>query len=747
MERHQSLAIPPAASVPAMPSAAHDAEHVVKEYMDACIEHKWLIVLSGLCLAVVVGAWSMLQTPVYQARATVVIESQGPGWLDKDKSHYLDNTPEYFQTHFELLRSHYVLQGAARLLDLANRPEYQPQPSVLKNLVASVVPQSIREFWPFKETKQPMTPEAAEEGLLKSFSGNVEIMPIRGARLAHITVSSTDSQFAAKAANTLVSVYIARNQELSSSATEQAARWFTTHLEELRQKVQSAQEALYTFRAKHGLHSGEERKTLAGHTLAELESQLVKSEMAKAEAQSRFEQIKALLNPRGKDGGNVDWSKLDSLTQVLNSHLIQTLRAQEITVSAQVAELSEKYGPLHPKLAHVKAELQDLRQRIQQEIQKIYDSVKHEYNMAVAHDRAVEEAIARFNADKIRMEHTEIEHSMLEREAESSQHLYDMFLKATKEADMSAGMRTNNVYLADPATASTTPAKPKTKLNVMLAMIAGLMSGVGLAIYLESRGKKLRAPADLERYIPNVSVLGVVPLIPKAGTPEKALVHPHAQTPAAESYRIIRTSLMSRPESLPYRVLITSPGENEGKTTLSVNLAMAMAQLEDTKVVLVDADFRNQTNHPIYDVGTKTSAPMGLAQFLRGEALLSEVVHKAFFPNLSVIPSGGRPNNPTELLYSGALTQLLNWSLENRYHLIFDCPPVLPIADAAVLAPRVDGVLMVVSAGETTREACRLAIQRMTFSGGKVLGIVMQKARMTDSPYFYNYYGSHQGQT
>lgn len=196
-------------------------------------------------------------------------------------------------------------------------------------------------------------------------------MPIRGARLVHVTANSVDPEFAALMANTLVSVYIERNQELTANSKEQAAHWFTTHLDELREKVQSSQQALYLFRAKHGLLTGEERKTVAAHTLAELNSQLVKVEMAKAEALSRFQQIRSVLNPQGMGTSGLDWSKLDSQIQVLNSSLIQTLRAQEITVSAQVAELSEKYGPLHPKLTHVKAELQDLRQRIQQEVQNL----------------------------------------------------------------------------------------------------------------------------------------------------------------------------------------------------------------------------------------------------------------------------------------------------------------------------------------------------------------------------------------
>ncbi|ALA60775.1 GumC family protein [Nitrospira moscoviensis] len=720
------------------PGAADEPEHPLREYASACRQHARLIVLIGCGFAAAAGMWSVLQTPVYQSRATVVIESQAPGGLEKDKSYYhLDNSPEYFQTHFELLKSHQVIRRAVDQLKLSNRPEYQPQPSLLDK----VLPKWVQAWWQPKKKEGPLAEEAEQERLLKAFLNNVEIMPIRGARLAHVTVSSVDPAFAALAANTLVSVYVERNQELSSIAREQAARWFTTHLEGLREKVQAAQEALYLYRAKHGLLTGEERKSLAGQTMAELNSQLVKTEMAKAAAYSRLQQVESALNTQGQPGSGGGWPELDSLTQVLNSQLIQMLRAQEIALSSQVADLSEKYGPLHPDRAQKHAELQNLRQRIKQEVQKIYDSLKHEYNMTVAQERAVQAAIARYGNDKIRLEKNEIEHGMLEREAESSLHVYNLFLKATKESDLSAGMQTNNVYLADPATPSAVPAKPKTKLNIVLALMTGLMSGVGLAIVLEARNKKLQDPGDVERYLPEVSLLGVVPLLPKASTPEKALVHPDAMSPAAESIRIIRTGLLlSRPDTLPSRVLITSPGDNEGKTTLAVNLALALARLERRRVVLVDVDFRKPNPHRIYEVGLhKTSAP-GLAQLLAGQADIADVVHDSFVPNLSIVPSGDRPGNPTELLHSKYLTQLLEWALRQDCHMILDCPPTLPFADTAVLASKVDGVLMVVCAGKTTREACRLAIQRMAFAGGKMLGVVMQKARVEDSPYYTAYY-------
>ncbi|MBS0159882.1 MAG: polysaccharide biosynthesis tyrosine autokinase [Nitrospira sp.] len=717
-----------------------EAEQTLSEYLSICWRHRWLILSVAASFGIGAAVWSFFQMPIYQAKATVVIENLGPGALERDKSYYPDNSPEYFQTHFELMKSHQVLQRTARLLKLSDRPEYQSKPLPIKEFFEAAVPGSLRALWsPAK--KEGGTVVEAEEELIKQFSQKIEIMPIRGARLVHVTANSVDPEFAALMANTLVSVYIERNQELTANSKEQAAHWFTTHLDELREKVQSSQQALYLFRAKHGLLTGEERKTVAAHTLAELNSQLVKVEMAKAEALSRFQQIRSVLNPQGMGTSGLDWSKLDSQIQVLNSPLIQTLRAQEITVSAQVAELSEKYGPLHPKLTHVKAELQDLRQRIQQEVQKIYDSVKHQYDMTLAQDRAVKEAITRYNTDKIRLEQNEIEHSMLERDAESSQHLYEVFLKATKETDLSSGMRTNNVYLADPAIRNSIPAKPKTKLNIMLGILAGFMSGVGLTIFVDGRNRKFMAPADVERYLPNVSLLGVVPLLPKEAAQQKSLVPPNAVTPAAESFRIIRTSLLlSSLDMLPSRILITSPGENEGKTTLAVNLAMAMAQLEDTQVVLIDVDFRNQQVHPIYEVDCEGGEPKGLAHLLRGEASMSDVVHQTFIPNLAVIPNGGRPANSTELLHSKSMHQLLDWGARKECHIILDCPPVLPIADAAVLASKVDGVLLVVSAGETTREACRLAIQRIKLSGGRLLGVVMQKAPVADSPYYYGGY-------
>ena len=197
--------------------------------------------------------------------------------------------------------------------------------------------------------------------------------------------------------------------------------------------------------------------------------------------------------------------------------------------------------------------------------------------------------------------------------------------------------------------------------------------------------------------------------------------------------------LRSSSGGLPSSLLITSPGESEGKTTLAVNLATAMAQLEDVRVLLIDADLRKPTPDPIFNVGTKNESPNGLADFLMGESTLRDIVHQTNVDNLSVVPRGCCPSNPSELLHSKHMTELLRWYRQERYHVIIDAPPVLPVTDPAVLAPQVDGVLLVVSAGETNREACRFAIQRLSASGGKLLGVVLQKADVADVPYYRQY--------
>ena len=377
-------------------AATADSEHTLSDYWRVCRARWRLIAAIGFGCGVAAAGWSLLQTPIFQAKATVVIDQAGQGTIEKEKGHYSpDTSPEYFQTHFELLKSRVVLQRTAQRLNLTEVPEYSPKES---RRSVGISFSSLLGVFRGKRASAPESAEDKEDKLLQAFTSHVEIMPIRGARLAHITVQSEDPRFAAAAANMLANVYIERTQELSSFAKENAAQWFTSHLDELRNKLEASHQALYAFRAKHGLLEGRERHSVSSQKQAEWDSELVKAEMKKAEAQSRFQQLRSVLEGSAQRG-NLDWSKLDASAEVLNAPLIQNLRTQEIKVSGEVAELADKYGPLHPKLARAKAELEDLRERIQHEVQKIYDSIKHEYDAALMRERTIKEAAGRHRQD------------------------------------------------------------------------------------------------------------------------------------------------------------------------------------------------------------------------------------------------------------------------------------------------------------------------------------------------------------
>lgn len=708
-------------------------ETALADYAGACRRRIWLIVACAVGFAGIAAAWSFLQTPLYQAKATVVVEQEGQSALEKDRSYSPDRSPDYFQTQFELMKSHHVYNRTAKLLHLSERPEYERKPSALGSLLSGIMP------GPPKGADEPSSDEV-DERLLTRFAETVEIVPMRGARLAHVIATSEDPKFAALVANTLASVYIERTQELNALSKEKSVQWFTTHLDELRTKAEASQQALYLFRVKHGLLGGKDRQSATAQTNTELDTELVRAEMRRADAQSRLEQIQSVLRNRtGQNGAiEIDWSSLDALTEVLSSPLIQALRAQDIKASGQVAELSDKYGPLHPKLARAKAELEDLRERIRQEVQKIFDSVKHEYNTAVSRVRVIKEAAGRHRQEKIQLERHEIEYGTLERDAESTQHIYNVFLKQTKEADLSAGLGKANVYLADPAVPSSIPVKPGKKLNTLLGLLLGLMTGVGVALFLDARDKTIRGPGDLERYLPSVSLLGTMPLLPRATSANTSpLLTDQSSLALAENVRTIRTNvLLSSPDDLPASVLITSPGENEGKTTLAESLAIAMAQLENTRVLLIDVDLRKPGHNHIHGVQLQRRNARGLVDFLEGRAELEEIVQQTEIANLSVIPRGKRTSNPSELIHSKQMNQLLNWCRQEGFHVLLDAPPVLPVTDAAILASRVDGVLLVACAGQTPRLACQLALQRLTVAGGKILGIVLQKAEVQTNPYY-----------
>lgn len=746
-----------------------DSRVHLSEYVEVCRRRIWLIVILSILGSGLVALWSLHQPVLFRATASVLIEPRTPKVMQTEVEHgtALVNDPNQFQTHLKLMTSYPVLEETVKQLNLVEEAKRNqilsqgqtPQPSVFKRWLAKVgawTSQAVShirvKFLGMQDEAEQFHPEASLEehsnDLLRTIVGqladsvNVELAP--GTKLVQISVAWRDADFAARAANTLATVYIERSREASAQSAEEAAQWFSSHLDDLRAKVERSEKALYDYRAKFGVDINAQQSTVSKN-LEQLNSELVLAGSQRTDLQTRFQQIEKLREDiRQQRLNKADrQSSLDALSDVQNSPVIQMLRNRDIELNLQRAELSRKYGPLHPKMIFVETQLAELRSRIDDEIDKIYRSLKSQFQLALAKEQAIQAKLEKQKAEKLALDKHVGEYLILEREANINRHLYDVFLKQMQETNLSTEIKTSNMFLAEPALPNYSPVSPKPVRNALFGMVVGMLLGTGLAFFLEYWDRNLKDPRDVERTLGGLVFLGWVPrLNRKFKKWNDRIVQKVPQGAVADSYRQIRTSIwLATVKQRPPSIAITSAGEQEGKTTLAANLAIVMAQIDESRVILVDGDLRRPRVSSVFASCRSAEKEKGLSEYLMGDATIPEILSETDVPNLAIIRSGNIPPNPTELLHSRNMYTLLDWCRAQGMTVIIDTPPMLPVTDAVVIGNLVSGTVLVVCAGQTRKDAARLAVQNLTGRGVKLLGVVMQKVDLKRAAYDYKSYG------
>lgn len=738
--------------------ASDDSIHLA-EYFEVVRRNIWLILGFGLVAMVVAGGWSSFQIPMYSATAKVVIEARTPKVLRTEVEQGYGVSPteavQEMTTQVSLMKSFPILQETVKRLRVSEQPEYLPRPSRLKEFLKKWTPglaEYLYQVWEVVKAKMAQYldddaehatgdnvreglegefPERRLRSLVKRFAAHVNIDPVPSSKIIQIRVESESPLFAARAATTLANVYIDKTLETSVKTREANFNWFTTHLDDLRAKVEESEQALYEYRSKHQLVNVRNQMSVAEQKLEQLTLALVQAETKRSEAETRYQQIQRLqkklrLSESTQDVGSKEF---EALTQIMNSPTIQGMRTREIALAVEVAQLSEKYGSLHPKLIRAQIELREHRALMAVELEKIFESIKNEYELALAQEAVIRTEFEKQKVEKLKLDQHTVQYSLLERDANSNRQLYDLFLKQMRETDISTEIKSTNIYLAEPALPPTLPFRPNTLINVLVGLLVGLTGGVGLSFFMDYWNRTLKGPEDVERYLAGLPFLGWVPYLSRMSEQNVAKILLNDPLSAAgDAYRHIRTSLyLSSPDSSPLSVVISSAGAQEGKTSLAANLAVSLSQMEDSKVVLVDADLRRPRLGKIFGVENREDKIRGLAQYLTGDLEVSEILRQTDIPNLALITSGGTPPNHAELLHSKRLGNLIQWCVQRGFHIIFDAPPILPLPDARVIAEKVNGAILVVAAEHTFRDAAQAAVQELSGKGSRLLGLVMQK--------------------
>ncbi|OEU72234.1 MAG: hypothetical protein BA874_10450, partial [Desulfuromonadales bacterium C00003068] len=475
----------------------------------------------------------------------------------------------------------------------------------------------------------------------------------------------------------------------------------------------------------------EDRMTVTPEKLSEINIQLVR-------AQSRRKELEALYSKVRKLGHN--YQAATTISAISVDPALQAIRAQILGTEKSIMELSNKYGPKHPLMVKVKGDLQVLNRKRNQEIDRLVESIKNEYELAQANEISLRAQLSSTKTEALLLSEKFIQYGALKRVVDTNRQLYDALMLKLKEKSITEETRPVNLWIVEEATIPSKPARPWVAMNLLLAAIVGGLGGLGLILFLEYLDNTIKDPEEVEAR----SGIPVLTTVSLWRDPAKSLDHavwddPHSSF--AESYRALRTAIqLSFPNSPPKKILLTSSGMGEGKTTTSVNLAFALAH-SDNRVLLIEGDLRKPRLHKML----KISNVKGLSSYLAGAADIN-IIQKGPLPKLAIIPAGPIPPNPSELLTSNRMNVLLDSMSKEFDFIICDSPPILPVADTRILSRLFDGVIMISKSGVTTYELLERSRKLLDDMGARILGLVINGFDAKASGYYHQdyYYGEDQ---
>jgi len=424
-----------------------------------------------------------------------------------------------------------------------------------------------------------------------------------------------------------------------------------------------------------------------------------------------------------------------NLPQVLASEMIAQLTIKYSDLLAEYEKLAVSFHDGYPQVKAIKSRMASIAARITLEEHKIFKALQSDYRTAMGKKQAMQMRVNEQKRRALELNERATQYKILAREVETNKGIYQSLLERAKEIESMVGVSASNIYIVDRASVPIYPFKPRVRFNMLLAMVIGLLGGIGVAFAQEYFADTITNPEQLSGRF-QIPILGVVPLSKTEGGSmlEKTFLV-DSRAPFSESISTAKVSIQLSGSDLK-SFLMTSTAPSEGKTTLAANLALAFSGAGE-RIILIDADLRKPRLHKIFTQGF-SNGHSGLSSFLAG-VVEQCPIRSGDTENLEVVFAGPIPPNPVELLASGRFKQLMA-DLEDRYdRIILDAPPHHGFADILVLSQRVDGVVLVGNMGSTTRTAVRHFKTGMLNVDASILGCIINKVNLTQR-YGYNAY-------
>lgn len=729
----------------------NDERLYIRRMWRAIRKRKLVVIVIAVIVTAVVTVEVFRSKSIYQASTTIAIEKEnrtlvqsGDLIVQTDESDDTYYVAIGMKTKIRLLQSRPLLEDVVVNLKLDQNPgfmEITTQKSYLE-AIKTIGSRFRGQHDATSSTAVAETPISASAGdLARSrqesarlspyvdvLASNLTAEPLADTRMLVISFTHTDPSLAANIVDNVAQVFMQRSFENKTERYSSTSGWLDKSTREFKARVEEADQNLVNYSKANNIYSLEGKENLATDKLTRLHDQATRAQTERMLKESLFQEVKA--------------GRVAQLPEAFSDPKTNDLQKKLGELTTEVSQLDVTYGPKNFRVIEKKQQIAAIQQQISESRAALEEKLKADYERSLRDEASLQAALNLAKTEAAQQNQAAIQFNILKQEVETTKALYKDFLQKTNQAKIQEHEQHGSMKMIDPPQVPAAPIGPNRMRTIVIGLLMSLLAGVGLVFVIEYLDNTVKTVEDVSRYtqLPALSVIpaisgrrksallagsnGKKKLAPQIGLVQSGsdkLVSLDSRSSVAEAYRVLRTSvLLSSVDRPPKTILITSGQPGEGKTTTVVNTAISLAQL-GAKVLIVDCDLRKPAVHKVLGLGNQR----GLTTLFSSGTPIERVIQKLSIANVSVLPSGPIPPNPSEMISSAKMKRMLS-ALEEIYdHIIIDSPPLLRVTDPVILSTLVDGVILVVHGGKSTREVVRRTRQELSLAGARIFGVVL----------------------